>query len=218
MTEVCFVGDDDCDLKFELLSRETSREALSTYDLHEPFANAIAVSTVSLGAAVSLCNDLNWYVVRFVDDVIVHEPSVSEAEWLSRDLATAVRDDELDPAASDRFLKVYGVEYGHGADRPEPGESDGNESGGDESEAGPDAAAADQGGPGADDGADDPGPPSTTGGGSPLGGDGGSATAVPPRLVEPMFVTRTGDTIPEYDLREVEETLVVRVTEAEFGA
>jgi hypothetical protein len=218
MTQVCFVGDPEVNLRYELLSRETARDALQTYDLGTPFHNTLGVETVSLGAAVALVNDLNWYVVRFVDDVIVHEPSVSEAEWLSRDLATAVRDDELDPAASDRFLKVYGVEYGHGADRPEPGESDGNESGGDESEAGPDAGAADQGGPGADDGADDPGPPSTTGGGSPLGGDGGSATAVPPRLVEPMFVTRTGDTIPEYDLREVEETLVVRVTEAEFGA
>jgi hypothetical protein len=33
-----------------------------------------------------------------------------------------------------------------------------------------------------------------------------------------MLVTRTGETIPEYDLRDVEETLLVRVTESEFGA
>ena len=33
-----------------------------------------------------------------------------------------------------------------------------------------------------------------------------------------MLLTRTGDTIPEYDLREVDKTLVVRVTESEFGA
>ena len=40
----------------------------------------------------------------------------------------------------------------------------------------------------------------------------------PPQLVEPMLLTRTGETIPEYDLREVDDTLVVRVTEEEFGA
>jgi hypothetical protein len=33
-----------------------------------------------------------------------------------------------------------------------------------------------------------------------------------------MYVTRTGPDVPEYDLRDVEETLVVRVTEGEFGA
>jgi hypothetical protein len=33
-----------------------------------------------------------------------------------------------------------------------------------------------------------------------------------------MYVTRTGDDIPEYDLRDVDETLIERVTESEFGA
>jgi len=33
-----------------------------------------------------------------------------------------------------------------------------------------------------------------------------------------MLVTRTGETIPEYDLRDVEETLVVRLERDEFGA
>ncbi|MFQ3320441.1 MAG: tRNA U34 5-methylaminomethyl-2-thiouridine-forming methyltransferase MnmC, partial [Natronomonas sp.] len=37
-------------------------------------------------------------------------------------------------------------------------------------------------------------------------------------LLEPMFVTRTGHELPEYDLHDVDETLVVRVTESEFGA
>jgi len=45
-----------------------------------------------------------------------------------------------------------------------------------------------------------------------------TTTDEPPRLVEPMLVTRTGDSIPEYDLRDVAETLRVRVTESEFGA
>lgn len=155
MARVCFVGEEGSSLRYELLSRETARNALMAYDLSEPFANTVSVETVSLGAAVALLNDLNWYLIRFVREPLVFEPSVSEEEWLSRGLATAVRDDEVAPEKSGRFLKVFGVE--------------------------------------------------------PV--DGG-----PPRLVEPMLVTRTGESIPEYDLRDVEETLVVRVTESEFGA
>ncbi|QGA82557.1 Uncharacterized protein LC1Hm_1510 [Halomicrobium sp. LC1Hm] len=154
---MCLVGSEDCNLRYELLSRETAREALATYDIREPFANALAVETVSLGAAVALCNDLNWYLVRFTDAAMVLEPSVSETEWLSRSLATAMRDDAVDEDERDRFLKVYGVE---------PPEDDDAE----------------------------------------------------PRLVEPMLVTRTGDSIPEYDLRAVDETVVVRVSRDEFGA
>ncbi|SFS07458.1 hypothetical protein SAMN05216559_3224 [Halomicrobium zhouii] len=158
MTRVCLVGTEDANLRYELLSRETARNALATYDLREPFENTLTLETVSLGAAVSLLNDLNWYLVRFTETAFVLEPSISETEWLSRDLAAAVRDDEVEPAETDRFLQVYGIE-----------ESD------EEFES-------------------------------------------PPRLVEPMLVTRTGDTIPEYDLRDVDDTLVVRVTQAEFGA
>ena len=161
MTRVCLVGDGDVNLRYELLSRETSREALVTYDLREPFANTVGVETVSLGAAVALLNDLDWYLARFVDEALIFEPSVDGTEWLSRDLATAIREDELDPDGTGRFLRVYGVEH--------PGE------------------------PERDDGTDRP-----------------------PRLVEPMLLARTGGTLPEYDLRDVDETLVVRVTEPEF--
>ena len=149
MTTVCIVGDDDTEVRFELLSRETARHALSTYDLASPWENTLAVTTVSLGAAVSLCNDLNWYLVRFADRVFVHEPSISDEEWLSRDLAAAVRDNEVASEETERFLAVYGVADG--------------------------------------------------------------------RLVEPMYVTRRDGDVPEYDLRKVEETVVVRVTEEEFG-
>ena len=149
MTQVCLVGTGDVDLRYELLSRETSRAALATYDLHEPFTNSVAVDTVSLGAAVSLLNDLNWYLVRFADRALVREPSVSTEEWLSRDLAEAVRDGEVDPDDTAAFLQVYGL-------------------------------------------ADD-------------------------ELVEPMYATRIEDAIPEYDLRPVDDTVVVRVTESEFG-
>lgn len=163
MTQVCLVGKEDVNLRYELLSHETAREALATYDLHEPYTNSIALETVSLGGAVSLLNDLNWYLVRYVDAALVREDSVSTGEWLSRDLARAVRDDEVPLGETDRFLKVYGV-VEPDQDAVEPTQE--------------------------------------------------SA----PRLVEPMFVTRTGPDLPEYDLREVDDTLVVRVTETEFGA
>jgi len=173
MAQVCLVGEEELNLRYELLSRETARDALAAYDLEEPFANAVAVDTVSLGAAVALLNDLEWYLVRFVAHALVYDPSVSAEEWLSRDLATAIRDDEVDPADTGRFLKVFGVvEADESGSQKEAGESSGG----------------------------DP-------------GRGG-----PPRLVEPMLVTRTGETIPEYDLREVDDTLIVRVTESEFGA
>ena len=150
MTRVCLVGSDDVDLRAELLSRETARDALATYDLREPYRNCLELETISLGAAVSLLNDLNWYLVRFADDAIVREPSVSDEEWLSRDLAAAIRDGEVRPAETDALLEVYGVT--------------------DERE-----------------------------------------------LVEPMYVARTDGEVPAYDLRDVPETLVVRVAESEFG-
>jgi hypothetical protein len=179
MTRVCLVGAEDVTLRYELLSRETAREALSTYDLSEPFVNTVAVETVSLGAAVSLLNDLNWYLVRFAADAFVLEPSVSRSEWLSRDLAAAVRDGDVDAGDTDRFLRVYGV-----VESGEDGENDENDQ---NDENGEDADSE----------------------------EGGESR---PALVEPMFVTRTGDELPAYDLREVSDTLVVRVTESEFGA
>ena len=149
MTQVCIVGSADVDLRYELLSRETSRAALATYDLHEPYANAVAVDTVSLGAAVSLLNDLNWYLVRFADAALVREPSISTEEWLSRELAAAVRDGDCEPEETARHLRVYGL--------------------------------------------------------------------IDDELVEPMYATRVDDAVPEYDLRPVDDTVVVRVTESEFG-
>ena len=148
MTRVCIVGATEVELRYELLSRETSRGALSAYDLREPFANSLAVETVSLGAAISLLNDLNWYLVRFAADALVLEPSISDDEWLSRALATAVRDGAVEPDETGRNLKIYGLDEG--------------------------------------------------------------------KLVEPMYVVRTNG-VPEYDLREVDETVVVRVTPDEFG-
>ncbi|MFB6252237.1 MAG: DUF5804 family protein [Halobellus sp.] len=149
MTRVCLIGAEDVDIQYELISRETAREALSTYERHQPFANSLAVDTVSLGAAVSLCNDLNWYLVRFADLALVREPSVSTDEWLSRSLATAIRDGGVRPTETGERLAIYGLTEGS--------------------------------------------------------------------LVEPMYVTRRPDgTVPAYDLRPVEETVVVRVAADEF--
>lgn len=153
MTRACLLGAADIDLPVDLLSYETAREALSSYDLEEPFANSVAVETISLGAAVSLLNDLQWYIVRLVGETFVFEPSVSEAEWLSRDLAEAIRDEEIDPGDTGEYLKIYGL----------------------------------------------------------LDRESGSA-----ELVDPMFARRVDGGHPTYDLRDVEETVVVRITEAEF--
>ncbi|MDZ7730724.1 MAG: DUF5804 family protein [Natrialbaceae archaeon] len=165
MTRVCLVGAPDVTLRFELLSRETSRDALSTYTLTEPFENALAVQTVSVGAAVSLLNDLQWYIVRFVDEALVLDPSISETEWLSRDLATGIRNSEVDPHETGEYLKIFGVEY------PEP-----------------ESTPPDEDPP-------DPGPG---------------------QLVEPLYARRTDGEVPEYDLRDVEETIVVRLSREEF--
>lgn len=175
MTRICLLGEAETNLRYELLSRETSRRALAAYELAEPFANSIAVESVSLGAAVALLNDLDWHLARFVTDSFVLEPSVSDSEWLSRGVATAIRADELDPDDSGRFLKIYGVQY--------------DEDGGADADTDTDAPEADE------------------------------LTDGPPRLVEPMFLARSGDdeSVPEYDIRPVEETLRVRVTEAEFS-
>jgi hypothetical protein len=187
MAQVCLVGDPEVNLRYELLSRETARDALATYDLREPYENTVAVETVSLGSAVALLNDLNWYLVRFARDAFVREESVSETEWLSRAVATGLRDDAVDPEETDRFLKLYGVvDEESGADDgdgSEGGDGEESEAEGEESEAESEEADED----------------------------------APPELVEPMYVTRTGRSLPEYDLRPVTDTLTVRVTEEEFG-
>ena len=149
MTRVCLVGDDDVALRGALFSHDGSRKALSPYDINEPWVNTVAISTVSLGAAVSLLNDLNWYIVRYARDALVYDPSVSESEWLSRPLATAIRDTEVEADATGELLKVYGVEDDH--------------------------------------------------------------------LVEPMYIQRRDGSVPPYDLRDVDDTVLVRITKAEFG-
>ncbi|RRJ33463.1 DUF5804 family protein [Halocatena pleomorpha] len=110
MTRVCLVGNGDHDLRTELLSRQTAREALATYELERPYANTVAIETISLGVAVSFCNDLSWYLARFAEDALILEPSVSETEWLSQEFATAIRDGVISPEEHAPHRVVYGVE------------------------------------------------------------------------------------------------------------
>ncbi|CAM2812080.1 DUF5804 family protein [Halobacterium salinarum] len=110
MTDVLILGtDDDPSLRAALFEYETARRALSTYDVRSPYANTVAVTTVSLGAAVSLLNDLNWYLARLADAAMVRDPSVAEHEWLSRDVAARVRAGDLPAAETDARLKLYGI-------------------------------------------------------------------------------------------------------------
>jgi len=112
VTEVCLVAGDDADLPADLYAYETAYRALSTYDPATPWTNALVVETISLGTAVSLLNDLDWYLARVTRDAFVRDPSVSDREWLSRPLARALRDGDADPDDTVNRLRVYGVDDG----------------------------------------------------------------------------------------------------------
>lgn len=112
MTETCIVAKEGADLPADLYAYETAYRALSTYELRYPWSNALVVETISLGTAVSLLNDLDWYLARVADDAFVREPSVSGREWLSRPLARQLRDGDGDPDERVNRLRVYGVEDG----------------------------------------------------------------------------------------------------------
>ncbi|MDY6779732.1 MAG: DUF5804 family protein [Halobacteria archaeon] len=113
MTRVRIVGDDDYDIRHELLSSATSSQALATYEfLETPIENAVELETATLGSALSLLNDLDWYLTRYADWVEVLEPSVSDDEWLSRDLATRLYERDLEPEETRGFYAVRGVKDG----------------------------------------------------------------------------------------------------------
>lgn len=150
MATVCFVTDPKTNPRDGLLAFDTVQQALSPYDLDRPYSNALTLETVSLGASVALLDDLEWYLRRTVREAIVREPSVSETEWLSRELARDLREEVREPAETAYLVKIYGVDDG--------------------------------------------------------------------TLVEPMYAERRRDgSLPEYDLRTVDDTLVIRVSELAFG-
>jgi hypothetical protein len=154
VTEVLVLGTGDGDIREALLSYDAARAALSQYEIEEPYADTLAVETISLGQAVALLNDLDWYLARVAEEAFVREPSIDEEEWLARPLAEAIRDGDIPPDGAGDHLKIYGIEA---RDVEEvPGQTERH-------------------------------------------------------LVEPMYVTRTNRGIPSYDLRDVEETIIVRV-------
>ncbi len=105
MTEVVLVGEET--VRGDLFAFENARRALSAYDLRSPYRNALALDTVSLGAAVSLLNDLGWYLARATDDAFVREPSVDSEEYLSKGVAEAIRDERQSTETLGEWLKVY---------------------------------------------------------------------------------------------------------------
>lgn len=150
MTTVGFIGEPGEDPYEALVAFETAEQALSPYDVQRPFANVIHFDTVSLGSATALMDDLDWYLRRTVREAVVREPAISTDEWLSRELAVALRAERIEPADTAPFLKIYGIDDGS--------------------------------------------------------------------LVEPMYAERLSDgSIPEYDLRRVEGTFPIRVSDRAFG-
>lgn len=208
MTRVCLIGKSDVTLQYELLSRETSREALSTYDLHRPFQNSLAIDTVSVGAALTFCNDLQWYIVRFVDEVLVREPSVSETEWLSRELASALRNGDAEPDETGEYLKIYGLER--------PSEQSEEQTAETPALASPVDGAAEKAGSSPTDSDGKPAEPSPAVS-EDEHSEQGAGRQHAGRLVEPLYARRTDGEVPTYDLREVDETVIVQITEGEYA-
>lgn len=113
MTRVRILGKDGYDLRGELLASETSREALATYDfLDTRIENALVVETATLGGALALLNDLDWYLTRYARAAEVLEPSVSDDEWLSRRLAERLYESRVEPEETREFYLVRGVKDG----------------------------------------------------------------------------------------------------------
>jgi hypothetical protein len=113
VTRVRILGKDGYDLRGELLASETSREALATYDfLDTRIENALVVETATLGGALALLNDLDWYLTRYARAAEVLEPSVSDDEWLSRRLAERLYESRVEPEETREFYLVRGVKDG----------------------------------------------------------------------------------------------------------
>lgn len=92
-----------------LMAHETPKQILSLHNVTIPFENSIDISTISLGSSLSLLNDLHWYLSRYVGEVLILEPSIDEKEWLSRKLATSIRNEEISVQKSKNFLKIYSI-------------------------------------------------------------------------------------------------------------
>tara|TARA_B110000263_G_C15258491_1_gene487634 strand:- start:356 stop:838 length:483 start_codon:yes stop_codon:yes gene_type:complete len=125
VTQVRLIGlqtdaEENLDLFNILMAHETPKQILSLHNVTIPFENSIDISTISLGSSLSLLNDLRWYLSRYVSEVLILEPSVDEKEWLSRKLATSIRNNELSIQKSKKFLKIYSIISVSGVSKLDP--------------------------------------------------------------------------------------------------
>jgi len=81
--EVLFIPKEGVALYEELLSSETSRDALRFYRPVKTSAG-VKISMASLGSALSLAADLRWYVRRYMRDVLFE---ISDGVYCTRALA-----------------------------------------------------------------------------------------------------------------------------------
>jgi len=84
--EVLFIPKEGVALYQELLSSETSRDALRFYRPVQTPAG-VKISMVSLGSALSLASDLRWYVRRYMRDVLFE---ISDGVYCTRALAQEI--------------------------------------------------------------------------------------------------------------------------------
>ncbi|MFB6283833.1 MAG: DUF5804 family protein [Halobacteria archaeon] len=113
MTRIRLAGKPDYNLRYELFSSETSKKALSTYEfLETEIENTMELETGSIGSALALLNDLGWYLRRYTRFVDLQDSSVSDEEWISRQLASEIYGREVEKDDTDRFYRVIGVEDG----------------------------------------------------------------------------------------------------------
>ena len=113
MTKLRFVGKPEHNLRYELFSSETSKEALSTYEfLDTEIDNTLEIETGSLGSTLALLNDLSWYLRRYTQYVDLLEPSISEQEWISRQLAAKIYSREIEKNQTSRYYRITGIKNG----------------------------------------------------------------------------------------------------------
>ena len=107
--QVLFVPKEAVTLYRELLSSETSRDALRFYRPVQTPAG-VQISMASLGSALSLASDLRWYVRRYMRDVLFE---ISDGVYCTRALAQEIYYGRLAVLHTPwKFRKTYTFESG----------------------------------------------------------------------------------------------------------
>jgi hypothetical protein len=104
---VLFLPREGVELYQELLSSETSRDALRFYRPAERHGG-VMVTMASLGSALSLASDLRWYVRRYMRDVLFE---ISDGVYCTHDLAREIYYDRtVSPGKGWKFRRVYVIQ------------------------------------------------------------------------------------------------------------